>query len=87
MFVIFSNFYFADHGGESDSNIFMADLTGANLQSIVSTKTVKPGALCIDYANEHLYFADMALNVIERVNLDGTERRLIAIGKTVRTHL
>ena len=80
-----SNFYFADWDGKNTSAIFVADLTGANLKPVVTQKLDKPGALSIDYANDHLYFADMSLNFIERVNLDGSNRRLIAIGMSVST--
>jgi len=39
----------------------------------------------MDYANMHLYWSDMELNVIERINCDGdpTSRRIIAIGSKV----
>ena len=82
-----SKFYFTDWDGKNSSAIYIADLTGANLNAIVTEKLVKPGALSIDYANEHLYFADMSLNVIERINLDGSNRRLIAIGMSVSTFI
>ena len=83
----FSKFYFTDWDGKNSSAIYIADLTGANLKVIVTEKLVKPGALSIDYANERLYFADMSLNVIERINLDGSNRRLIAIGMSVSTFI
>ena len=85
----FSNFYFADwdqEDGNKNSKIYMANMDGSEMQAVVSEKIIKPGALCVDFANDHLYFADMSLNVIERVNLDGSNRRLIAIGLAVSIH-
>jgi sugar lactone lactonase YvrE len=60
-------------------------LRGHGLTRFVTAKLIKPIGLNIDFANKHLYWADMDLNVIERIDLTGdpSSRRVIAVGSKV----
>ena len=67
------------------SRILRASLSGSDLTPIVDTLVVKPIGLALDHANKHLYWADMDMNTIERIDYDGknTSHRIIAIGMKV----
>ena len=76
--------YFTDWD-ETNHTIFKMSLRGHILDRFVTTKLVKPLGLSIDFANKHLYWADMDLNVIERIDLSGepSSRRVRAVGSKV----
>lgn len=44
---------------------------------IYSNQFVHPSSLTLDYANEHIYWADVYLGHVGRVNYDGSDRKLI----------
>ncbi|KAH3749996.1 hypothetical protein DPMN_184512 [Dreissena polymorpha] len=62
-------------------------MDGTSPKLIVTTKLAKPIGLTIDHANRHLYWSDMELNVIERVDFKGDDksRRVISLGLKVGT--
>ncbi|XP_060590385.1 low-density lipoprotein receptor-related protein 1-like isoform X5 [Ruditapes philippinarum] len=70
---------------ENNQTIYKMSLRGHGLTRFVTDKLIKPIGLNIDYANKHLYWADMDLNVIERIDLTGdpSSRRVIAVGSKV----
>lgn len=76
--------FVADWNGNT-SRILRASLSGDNVTPVVDRKIVKPTGLAIDHANKHLYWADMDLNTVERIDFDGNNksRRIIAIGMKV----
>lgn len=83
--VLFSRYIFVADWNANASRILRASLSGSDVIPIVDTKIVKPIGLAIDHANKHLYWADMDLNTVERIDFDGNNnsRRIIAIGMKV----
>lgn len=51
---------------------------GANRTIIHSTNLVSPNALTLDIPTQTLYWADATLDKVERSNVDGTDRVLLA---------
>ena len=55
-----------------------ARLDGSNRQVLISSRQiVVPEALTLDYANEHVYWADAYLDRVVRFNYDGSNRKVI----------
>jgi hypothetical protein len=55
-----------------------ASLTGDQRRPLVPGKQiVRPLGLTLDLANEHVYWSDAYLDRIERINYDGSGRKLI----------
>ncbi|XP_052813760.1 low-density lipoprotein receptor-related protein 1-like isoform X2 [Mya arenaria] len=76
--------FFSDWS-KANSTIYRLNMDGTSLTSAVTTKLAKPIGLTLDHTNNHLYWADMELNVVERINYDGDDssRRVITIGMKV----
>ena len=68
--------YFTDWG--SVGRIEKASLTGANRTVIHNTNLVWPNALTLDIPTQTLYWADASLDKVEKSNVDGRNRILLA---------
>jgi sugar lactone lactonase YvrE len=68
--------YFSDWG--TVGRIEKATLTGANRTVIHNTSLVWPNALTLDIPTQTLYWADASLDKVEKSNVDGTNRVLLA---------
>ncbi|VDK42328.1 unnamed protein product [Anisakis simplex] len=67
--------YWIDIPGSFDSpKIMTADMSGNNVRALVSTKLEHPQGLAMDYIKQRLYFADIELRLIERVDVNSLER-------------
>jgi low-density lipoprotein receptor-related protein 1 (alpha-2-macroglobulin receptor) len=67
-----------------DSNrpsIQRAYLSGYQIESIIVTDIRMPNSLALDHAARKLYWVDARLDKIERAELDGTNRKIIARDK------
>ena len=63
--------------GESP-RIVRSLLDGSKVVALVKEqRIVRPQALTLDYVNKHVYWADNYLDRLERINYDGTGRKLI----------
>ena len=49
-------------------------------------RIVRPCSLTLDYANEHVYWADAYLDRIERIDYNGSNRKLIISQQWVSYH-
>ncbi len=70
--------FYTDWGrfGES-AKIFRATMAGTLRKAIVDTNLTQPSGLTIDFEDGVLYFTDAVREVIERVNFNGTDRRVL----------
>ena len=59
-------------------SIMRSSLAGSDLKSIVTTDIRWPNGLTIDFDDDMLYWADAFYNQIERSNLDGNYRQVLA---------
>lgn len=60
------------------ARIERASLIGMDrLHLIHSKQIVRPEGLTLDLATEHVYWSDVYLDRIERINYDGSGRKLI----------
>lgn len=66
----------ADAGNQPKIEIAWMD--GDRRKLLVAERIASPSALTIDYAMEHtLYWSDIKLDIIEAINLAGTNRRIV----------
>ena len=70
--------------GHNSPRIEGAALDGAGRRVVVGDKIVYPVGLTLDLANEHIYWIDTYLDVIERAGYDGQRRRTVKKGRLVR---
>ena len=62
----------------AEPRIERADMNGANRTMLVNTRLAYPSGLSIDhYMKGRIYWCDHKLNVIESMNPDGTDRRVV----------
>lgn len=54
-----------------------AAMDGTMRRSVASQKLQWPNGLTIDYTRNHVYWADAKYHIIEKVNLDGGDRRTV----------
>ncbi|ESO96765.1 hypothetical protein LOTGIDRAFT_51280, partial [Lottia gigantea] len=73
--------FFADWSMEA--KIERTNMDGSDRHKLVIKKIVHPNGLALDYVNKHVYWADSFLDYVERVDYDGHNRRVIAIGENV----
>ncbi|KAL3854930.1 hypothetical protein ACJMK2_014165, partial [Sinanodonta woodiana] len=74
------------------SYIKRANLDGSDLRTIqgnssTKSKLIKPLGLTLDYANQHVYWTDRDLNLVSRIDYDGTKKRVIYFGSLVKNVL
>ncbi|CAD6188359.1 unnamed protein product [Caenorhabditis auriculariae] len=62
---------------KSKSKIMMADMDGSNIRSLVDNKLEFPSGLSIDLLRNDVYFGDVERKMIERVNMDTRDRRVV----------
>ena len=81
---VFRRMFFTSLG--ETPKIESATLKGTERAVLVhSRQIVRPQSLTLDLANKHLYWMDSYLDRIERINYDGTNRKLI-IKHRVKSH-
>ncbi|KAE8753091.1 low-density lipoprotein receptor, partial [Frankliniella occidentalis] len=54
-----------------------AGMDGRRRRAFISDRLISPGALAIDHDRKRLYWTDPGLGVIDSINVDGTDRRLV----------
>nr|AAD09364.1 similar to low density lipoprotein receptor [Caenorhabditis elegans] len=57
--------------------IMMANMDGSQVRILLDNKLEVPSALAIDYIRHDVYFGDVERQLIERVNIDTKERRVV----------
>ncbi|CAI2345099.1 unnamed protein product [Caenorhabditis sp. 36 PRJEB53466] len=57
--------------------IMIADMDGSNIRTLLDNKLEDPSALAIDYIRHDVYFGDVGRRLIDRVNIDTKERRIV----------
>ncbi|CAI2353886.1 unnamed protein product [Caenorhabditis sp. 36 PRJEB53466] len=57
--------------------IMMAGMDGSNARVLLDNKLENPSALAIDYVRHDIYFGDVDRQLIERVNMNTKERRVV----------
>lgn len=60
--------------GAAPTGVWRASLAGGARAAVADLKLVYPGALALDLANRHLYWADSYLESLERADYDGRHR-------------
>ncbi|XP_071101709.1 prolow-density lipoprotein receptor-related protein 1-like isoform X1 [Haliotis cracherodii] len=68
----------------SQSKIGRANLDGSEAHGIVTRKIVHPSGITLDYANRHVYWGDTFLNLVERADYDGNNRRTVSPGTNIK---
>ncbi|CAL4088832.1 unnamed protein product, partial [Meganyctiphanes norvegica] len=68
--------FFTDWGTTAPK-LERALMDGSQREQIVNRKIVYPFGVTVDYANRHVYWVDGYLSHVERVNYDGSNRRVI----------
>uniref|UniRef100_A0A915C3S2 EGF-like domain-containing protein n=1 Tax=Parascaris univalens TaxID=6257 RepID=A0A915C3S2_PARUN len=75
---LYAVMYWIDVPGSFDSSkIMSAFMDGTNIRMLVSTKLEHPQGLAMDYIKQTLYFADVELRLIEKVNVNSRERTIV----------
>ncbi|KAF5276464.1 hypothetical protein FQA39_LY06533 [Lamprigera yunnana] len=79
----FGRMFWSDAGSAPKIEISWMD--GSKRKPVITENIRHPAGLTIDYAMEHaLYWVDTKLNTIESMKHDGTERKVILRGDTLR---
>ena len=70
--------FYTDWGrfGES-AKIYKATMAGTLKEAIISSNLTQPSGLTIDYDEDMIYFTDAVRETIERVSINGTQRRIL----------
>lgn len=55
-----------------------AAMDGSQRKTLANTNLQWPNGLTVDYTSDHIYWVDAKYHIIERANLDGTGRKVIA---------
>lgn len=69
--------------GKSKPSLERSLLDGSERIKLVTRKIVYPYGVTVDYPTQHVYWVDTYLDVIERINYDGSLRITIKKGATV----
>jgi low density lipoprotein-related protein 2 len=70
--------FYTDWGRFSEpAKIYKATMAGTLREAIVADNLTQPSGLALDYAEGMLYFTDAVREVIERVSINGTDRRVL----------
>ncbi|XP_063897463.1 prolow-density lipoprotein receptor-related protein 1-like [Helicoverpa armigera] len=67
---------------ESQPSIQRARASGRQLQTLVATHILMPNGLALDHDAKKLYWADARLDKIERMDYDGSRRRVVTRAHT-----
>ncbi|XP_047035509.1 prolow-density lipoprotein receptor-related protein 1-like [Helicoverpa zea] len=67
---------------ESQPSIQRARASGRQLQTLVATHILMPNGLALDHEAKKLYWADARLDKIERMDYDGSRRRVVTRAHT-----
>lgn len=73
---IFSYIFWTDSGRVP--KIEKARLDGSERTVLAKSNLLWPSGIAIDIPNQRLYWADPKASVIETMNLDGTDRQIVA---------
>ena len=73
------------NANESKGSLVRATLDGGNLSTLVDKEIHFPYGVAVDIPNKQIYWIETILDVVERVDYDGRNRRVILKGAPVRT--
>ena len=69
-----------------NATIQRISLDGRNRKVLISEKLIAPNAVAVDFPVKKIYWADNLLEMIERANYDGSERKIVRRGFSIKLY-